>query len=322
MTMNLTRRTLLGGIMTGVAATALPAHATVDAAPAAPNDHIVLWPEGVPAAIPPTLEQRYIERSKDPAIADRILIHVTAPFVERVAPTAPANGAAIVIMPGGGYRGMAWDKEGVDIANWFAAQGVTAFILGYRLPRDGWAGGPEAPLIDAQRAMRVIAHNAHTWGVDPARIAVLGFSAGGHLGINLGAQFANELYAPVDAIDTASARPAMVAGIYPAVSLIGTAETLFQQPLDDAFLAKHSPHLHVADNAPPHFLLHAEDDPIVKPEEHTLLLRAALKAKAIEVETHLYAKGGHGFAMRLTKGLSVDGWPDRVMTFGRSIGWV
>lgn len=320
--MNLSRRTLLGGMAAGVASTNLPAAAKGHSAPSAAIDHILLWPDGVPAAIPPALEQRYIERSKDPSIADRILIHVTAPFVERFAPTAPANGASILIMPGGGYRGMAWDKEGVDIAHWFAGQGVTGFILGYRLPRDGWAGGPEAPLIDAQRAMRVIAHSAPTWGVDPARIAVVGFSAGGQLCTNLGAQFANSLYAPVGAIDAASARPFMVAGIYPAVSLIGTAETLFQQPLDDALLAANSPHLHVPENAPPHFLLHAEDDPIVKPEEHTMLLRTALKERNIAVETHLYPKGGHGFGMRLTQGLSVDGWPERVMSFGRSMGWV
>ena len=326
MSKNFNRRAILGGLAVGAAAGTMPLRAatssttTQTAAPA--TEHILLWPNGVPAETPPNLQQQYIDRPLDNGLPNRMLVQVTAPFIERIAPTVPANGASIVIMPGGGYRGMAWDKEALDIADWFAARGVTAFALGYRLPRDGWANSPEAPLIDAQRAMRLIRFHAPHWGLDESRVAALGFSAGGQLTTNLAARFADALYPVMDEADLLSARPMLAAGIYPAVSLIGSAETLFKQPLSDALLAANSPHLHVPDDAPPHILIHAEDDPVVKPDEHTMLLRAALKAKNIPVETHLYEKGGHGFGLRAPKPLSVASWPERVMDYGRAVGWV
>ncbi len=315
---SLSRRAILGGMIAGTAASAIPVRATSPSA----SEQILLWPNGVPAATPTNLQQQYIERPLENGLPNRMLVQVTAPFIERFSPTVPANGASILIMAGGGYRGMAWDKEGLDVAHWFAARGVTAFVLGYRLPRDGWAGGPEAPLIDAQRAMRLIQFYAPQWGLDAQRVAALGFSAGGQLTTNLAARFADALYPVMDKADLLSARPALAAGIYPAVSLIGSAETLFKQPLSDALLAANSPHLHVPDNAPPHILIHAEDDPVVKPDEHTMLLRAALKAKAIPIETHLFERGGHGFGLRAPKPLSVADWPERVMDYGRAIGWV
>ncbi len=325
MTKKFNRRAILSGLAAGTVANAMPLRAAstvsvVSDTTSAP-EHILLWPSGVPAETPANLRQQFIDRPLDNGLPNRILAQVTAPFIERVAPTAPANGASILIMAGGGYRGMAWDKEGIDVAQWFAARGVMAFILAYRLPRDGWANAPEAPLIDAQRAIRLIRFYAPQWGLDAGRIAALGFSAGGQLTTNLAARFADALYPVLDEADLLSARPALAAGIYPAVSLIGSAESLFKQPLSDAILAANSPHLHVSDNAPPHILIHAEDDPVVKPDEHTMLLRAALKAKNIAVETHLYEKGGHGFGLRSPNALPIANWPERVMAYGKSIGW-
>ncbi len=132
---------------------------------------------------------------------------------------AKPNGAAIISIPGGGYRHMAWDKEGLDIARWFATRGVTGFALAYRLPNDGWAGGPLTPLADTQRAIRLVRSRASEWGIDPNRIAVTGFSAGGHLCANLAAQFELKTYETQDDADRQSARPDLSAPIYPAIMI-------------------------------------------------------------------------------------------------------
>jgi acetyl esterase/lipase len=230
-------------------------------------------------------------------------------------------------MPGGGYRYLAWDKEGPEIARWFAQQGVTAFSLAYRLPGDGWSKGPDTPLADAQRAVRLVRARAKEWGLAPRRIGVLGFSAGGHLAANLGAQFARTTYEANDSQEKISARPDFVAAIYPAILIDRLAarfppdQGLFGKPLDQVQSDLHTPSLNVPKDAPPHILVHAEDDPLVGPE-HSLALRQALVERQIDVETHLFAKGGHGFGIRGTKGLSAATWPDRVIAFGRTTGWI
>lgn len=318
----LERRDVLALGATGALSAALPVSARKTAA----TQRIALWPKGAPEPVPPGLKETFTERSTNREITDRSLKGVTAPWLAMVRP-AKSNGAAIISIPGGGYRHMAWDKEGLDIAHWFAARGVTGFALAYRLPHDGWAGGPMTPLADAQRAIRLVRSRAKEWGIDPNRIAVTGFSAGGHLCANLAAQFSLKTYEAKDEIDRLSARADLAAPIYPAIMVdsLGAAlpagESLFGKPLSAAQLVLHSPHLNVRDNAPPHFLLHAEDDPVVTPD-HTLALRNALLAKKIPVETHLYAKGGHGFGIRNTKGLPVENWPERLMTFGKSTGWI
>jgi acetyl esterase/lipase len=318
----LDRRDILALGATGALAAALPASARKTTV----THRIALWPNGAPEPVPPGLKETFTERSINRAIADRSLKGVTAPWLDMVRPAKP-NGAAIISFPGGGYRHMAWDKEGLDIAHWFAVRGVTGFALAYRLPHDGWAGGPMTPLADAQRAIRLVRSRAKELGIDPNRIAVTGFSAGGHLCANLAAQFGLKAYALQDEIDGLSARPDLAAPIYPAIMVdnLGAAlpagESLFGKPLSTEQLALHSPHRSVREDAPPHFLLHAEDDPLVSPN-HTLALRAALLAKKIPVETHLYAKGGHGFGIRNTKGLPVEGWPERLMAFGKSTGWI
>lgn len=321
--MTLERRSLLGlGLVAGLLANQRPARA----AESAGQVRIPLWPKGAPEPVPTGLVETVTERSTDPLIRDRAIKGVTAPWLEAVRPIQP-NGASIIIMPGGGYRYMAWDKEGPDLANWFAARGIAGFSLGYRLPHDGWAGGPDTPLADAQRAVRLVRANAVQWGLDPNRIAVMGFSAGGHLCANLAAQFDRSAYVAQDAADQLSARPDLAAPIYPAVKIEllsgkgAPGEALFGRPLSAETMVRHSPHLNVPKNAPPHFLVHAEDDPLVSPD-HSLALRSALVARGIAAETHLFAKGGHGFGLRNTRGLPLADWPERLLAFGRSTGWL
>lgn len=315
------RRDLLG---LGLAAGAAAAGPTL----AAPQGslRIPLWPKGTPEPVPAGITERLTERSTDPKVRDRALTGVSAPWLEAVRPKRP-NGAAIITVPGGGYRHMAWDKEGLEIAAWFAARGIAAFALAYRLPNEGWSGGGDTPLADARRAVQVVRANAAIWGIDPARIAVVGFSAGGHLVANLAAQHSREVYPPRDEIDRLPARPDLVAPIYPAVMIdaltkaLPAGQSLFGKAIDPETAARHSPHVQVRADSPPHFLVHAEDDPLVGPE-HSLALRAALRAKGVAVETRLHARGGHGFGIRNTQGLSVADWPEHLLKFGRATGWI
>ncbi|AJP73777.1 alpha/beta hydrolase [Sphingomonas hengshuiensis] len=282
-----------------------------------PQETIDLWPgtaPGAPATLPTEVTT---ERSTDPAFNDRFVRGIGRPRMAVFRPARP-NGAAVLITPGGGYSWVVVDKEGYELARLLAAQGITAFVLFYRLPHEGWAAGPDTPLSDAQRAMRLIRHRAGGYGVDPGRVCAIGFSAGGHLCADLLTRFAVQVYAPVDAADAQPARPDAAAPIYPVVSMSapvahpGSRRNLVGEDASPAREAAHSPDRNVPANAPPCFLLHADDDPAV-PVENTLLLRAALRARGIAAETHLFPDGGHGFGLRLAKGKSVEHWPDLLL---------
>ena len=320
------RRDLLGlGLAAGAATVAGPLRASSPGQPAEVS-RIDLWPNGAPEAVPAGLAVKLTERSADPAIRDRSLTGVIQPWLDHFRPSRP-NGAAIIAIPGGGYRHMAWDKEALDVAAWFAARGVAGFALAYRLPNEGWERGLDTPLADAQRAVRLVRSRAREWGIDPARIAVIGFSAGGHLTANLAARHDQPVYPAQDAVDRLSARPDLAAPIYPAVLLeqlaatVPAGQSLFGAATGADDLARHSPHLHSRADAPPHYLVHAEDDPLVGPE-HALALRSALRAKGVMVETHLHARGGHGFGLRHLAGTSLVDWPARLLDFGRMTGWI
>jgi acetyl esterase/lipase len=193
------------------------------------------------------------------------------------------------------------------------------------LPGDGWAAGPDVALADAQRAMRLVRHRASEFGLVPERLAIMGFSAGGHLCADLAARFATRTYDAIDGADTLSARPFCAAPVYPVVSMradiahAGSRKLLIGAGADAALEAAHSPDRYIPDDAPAHFIVHAEDDTSV-PVENTLLLRAALKAKGISVETHLFRNGGHGFGLRGTIGKPVAAWPDLWRAWAGSVG--
>lgn len=319
--MRIDRRTaLLGTLALGLTASA-KAQTRPPATPESPHmtapeptETIDLWPGGAPGAPARLPIETVKERSQDPAYNDRYVFGISRPRMAVFRPARP-NGAAVLITPGGGYNWVVIDKEGYEMARWLAARGITAFVLFYRLPHEGWASGPDTPLADAQRAMRLIRHRASRYGVDPNRVCAMGFSAGGHLCADLLTRFDARVHAPVDAADRLSARPDLAAPIYPVVSMAlptahaGSRRNLVgENPSADRERA-YSPHLNVPANAPPTFLLHAEDDASVV-VENTLLLRAALLAKKVPVETHLFADGGHGFGLRLARGKSVEGWEE------------
>ena len=318
--MTVSRRTFVGA---GLALASAPAGAATRAA-ADPVETIELWPDGPPGGAVPGLVEVIDQRSHDPAIADRAIHGITRPRMVVFRPARP-NGAAVLIAPGGGYRWVVVDKEGYEFGRWLAARGFTAFVLFYRLPGEGWSVGADTPLQDAQRAMRLIRHRARAYGLDPARIAALGFSAGGHVCADLAARFATPVYAPVDAADALPARPICAAPLYPVISMDaaiahpGSRKLLLGSSPSPADEAKHSPDRLVGADAPPHFLLHAEDDTTV-PVENTLWLHAALRARKIPVEMHLFAEGGHGFGLRLAAGKPVAIWPDLWLAWARRLG--
>ena len=331
--MALDRRSLIAsGLALGVAGRAggaaqagVPPPVLPSAFAADPHEVIPLWPQGAPG-MPASVPQEVVtQRSTDPAYSDRFMLGITAPHLAVFRPKHP-NGASVLITPGGGYRWVVVDKEGYEMARWFAARGVTAFVLFYRLPGDGWGAGPDVVLQDTQRAMRLIRARAGAYHIDPARVAAMGFSAGGHACADLATRFSAPVYAPVDAADRLSARPFLAAPIYPVISMAapfahaGSREKLIGAGAGPELEAAHSPHLHVPADAPMHFLLHAEDDPTV-PVENTVMLRAALKAKQVPLEMHLFAQGGHGFGLRLAAGKPVAVWPELFLSWAKTQGW-
>jgi acetyl esterase/lipase len=302
------RRSLLIGLAGGLAAAPALGRAAAD-----PLKEIELWPHGPPGAPATPLVERVEERSKDPAIRDRALLNVARPRMTVFRPARP-NGAAVLVTPGGGYRWVVIDKEGYELGRWLAERGFTVFVLFYRLPHQGWSAGPDVALSDAQRAIRLIRHRAPRYGLDPARVTALGFSAGGHVCADLATRFAHRCYDPVDDADRLSARPELAAPIYPVISMSaplahpGSRLNLVGADAAPGRERAHSPHLNVTPATPPCFLLHAEDDGVV-PVGNALLFRDALKAQGVSVDTHLYANGGHGFGLRLARGKPVEAWP-------------
>jgi acetyl esterase/lipase len=328
--MSVDRRSLLAGLAAAGIAPAVGAQTAPPGVAGArppiiadPVETIDLWPAGVPGAPARLPREVTTERSTDPAQNDRFVAGIARPRMVVFRPARP-NGAAVLIMPGGGYGRIVLDKEGYETARWLAERGITAFVLFYRLPAEGWAN-PYAPLADAQRAVRLIRQRASAYGVDPKRVCALGFSAGGHVCASLLTRFAAAAYPLQDAADALSARPDAAAPIYPVIAMhapvahAGSRENLIGADASAEAERAHSPHLHVPADAPPCFLLHAEDD-VVVPVENTLLLRAALRARGIAVETHLFPDGGHGFGLRLARGKSVEHWPGLLLAWVQRTG--
>lgn len=312
------RRTLLG---TALAASMTPAMARAAAGFPEPAFSVPLWPGDAPGLTDPALKDEVIERSKDPAIRDRAMIRIRTPRID-VFPAKNPNGAALLITPGGAYQRVVIDKEGYELAAWLAARGVTAFVCFYRLPDQGWADGRNAPLADAQRAMRLIRHRAAEWKIDPRRVGALGYSAGGHVCGELATRHGQKVYAPIDGADALDARPLFAAPMYPALAMdpfLNPNPGTRAAPTDSSTW----PMLDRQVNAttPPCFLCHAENDTTL-PVENTVRLRAALKAAGVLVETHLFAEGEHGFGLRFTVGKPVAAWPDLLMKWAARLGWL
>lgn len=324
--MLLNRRGALG--LAALAAAPKPpalSQASQTLAPPDPTEVIRLWPGRAPGGETVTVTPQVVERSTDPAFHDRFAQYTTDPILTVLRPERP-NGASMLLIPGGGYRWAVVDKEGLDCARPFAAVGVTCFILRYRLPADGWSAGPAAPLQDAQRAMRLIRQRAAADGLDPARVAVLGASAGGHLAGAL-TPSKEAVYEAVDEADTLSFRPDISILMYPVATMggpfvhAGSRENLLgPNPSPEAVAGWSLEQMDWAD-APPTFLLHAIDDPSVT-VENSLQLLTTLRAAGVKAEAHLFEEGGHGFGVRLIAGKPASVWPQLVLAWAKRRGWI
>ena len=260
------------------------------------REAIRLWPQGGIPGQGPVVRTEIVQRGA-PDRPDRIVVHLAEPSLEVFRPRRP-NGNAVLVLPGGGYARLAIDKEGTGAASWLTALGHTVFALNYRLPGDGWTAGFDAPLQDAQRAMRMIRADATTWAIDPERVGVMGFSAGGHLAGALMTRHDARLYEPVDGRDQTSARPAWSVLAYPMTSVARWAPTGSDAAVD---LDRA-----VRPGIGPVFLVHAADDAVV-PVDRSLTLFQALRTADVPTEMHIYPTGGHGFAFMST---TADGGPD------------
>ncbi|WP_448665049.1 alpha/beta hydrolase [Sphingomonas sp. CJ20] len=291
--MPIDRRTMLGGAM-AVAMAAPAARARVEEA-WPPAEHFALWPDAPPGAATASADAR-------------------APIVGVYRPARP-DGRAVLVMPGGAYLFVSLGNEGASFATPLNRQGITVFVLAYRIPGQGWGQRWDVPLQDAQRAMRLIRARAGTWGIDPARLGIMGFSAGGHLAADLAVAHGDTVYAPVDAADRQSARPAYAGLAYPVVDFASagpnsrSAFGLMGKDRDPAIVARHTPLARVSPRTPPVFLIHATDDGTVPVTQSVAMFGACLTHK-VPVAAHLIEHGGHGFGANLSAESPDRDWID------------
>ena len=275
--------------------------------PAPGHVTLPLWPgaaPGAPANLPPEVDTT---TAKDNLIAGRPLIrlgNVSVPTLTVYEPKGAKSGAAVVVFPGGGYQILAIDLEGTEVCDWLNAAGVTCVLVKYRVPNTGPYPKSAAALQDAQRAVGLVRAHAAEWGIDPKRVGVLGFSAGGHLSAAVSTHFDKRLYDVVDAADELSCRPDFAVVVYPGYLA-----------LDEQNMATNAEIRPTADT-PPTFIVQAEDDPVHVENATNYFLQ--LKQANIPAELHIYAEGGHGYGLRSTT-LPVTHWPQLVESWLHTI---
>lgn len=326
--MALDRRTLIAaaaaaiaGDGTGLAQTAArPPGELVPAlprtAPGAQLQVIDLWPDEPPGGGPGPDPSGY--RFDETALG--VITRVQRPCLLVIRPDRP-NGAAMIVAAGGGYRIIDIGNEGVPVGQFLTAAGITVFILIYRLPGEGWETGPDAPRQDAQRAVRLVRAQAAQLGIDPARVGVLGFSAGGHL-MGETAVCHRHLYEPVDGHDALPFRPALAGLLYPVITMkapfdgTSTRRVLVGDDVTEIEMRTYSVDVQVRADTPPIFMAQAMDDRIAV-SDHVLLMFAALRRTRIPAEIHLFDRGGHGFGLG-TPGTAVAAWPTLFLAWLRA----
>ena len=269
-----------------------------------------------------------IPGSKQSAVKEQIIFvnggvrisSVVLPTLTKFSPSKP-NGMSVIICPGGGYGRLAIDHEGVEVAKAFNQIGITGFVLKYRLPNDSIMNDKTTgPLQDAQQAIRMVRQQAAAWGLNPSKIGIMGFSAGGHLAATAATHFS--VMADASTKDTSSVRPDFAILIYPVISFDdsithkGSKTNLVGKNATAENTKLFSNELQVTKNSPPAFLVHAGDDATVPVENSIRYYQACIKNK-VPAEMHLYPKGGHGFGMN--NKTTTDKWFDRLINWMNTI---
>lgn len=279
--------------------------------PSAGHEQIAIWP-GTPPDQP---SMPGPETLKGGAVTN-----VTKPTMTVYSPTAKRTGAAVLVIPGGGFQILAMDLEGTEICDWLMSRGVTCVLLKYRVPSAPYDWKCDCrphnralslpSLEDTLRSLRLVRSHAAEWGIDPHKIGVLGFSAGGFLVAEASTHYNDRLYAPIDAADRQSARPDFAIALYPGHLSMAKNSIALNPEIKS----------HITAEAPPTFLLQNEDDKVDQIED-ALSYYMGLKSAGVPVELHAYAQGGHAFGLR-EKRLPVSAWPRLVETWLRTIGMV
>jgi acetyl esterase/lipase len=278
--------------------------------PAPGHVTLSIWPQGAPGTAPAANAPAEVDTTaaKDNLIAGKPLIrlgNVSTPTITLYKPDKTnAATAAVVVFPGGGYRILAIDLEGTEVCDWLNSSGISCVLLKYRVPDSGPYPKSSAALEDAQRAVGLVRQHAEEWGIDPKRVGVLGFSAGGHLAAALSTHFDKRLYEKVDGADELSCRPDFAVVIYPGYL------ALAEQSMAP------NPEIHPTAETPTTILVQAEDDSVHVENATNYFL--AMKNARVPAELHIYAEGGHGYGLRRTD-LPVTAWPLLVEKWLRTI---
>jgi acetyl esterase/lipase len=315
---------------------------TAEWQPTPGHTQIPIWPGIAPDSQPTTGPEQTGTDTKD-RVAGRPWVYVdnvSKPTMTVYSPTGKNNGVAVVVFPGGGYQVLAIDLEGTEVCDWLVSNGITCVLLKYRVPPDGGYPKPSYPksgpypespmaLEDAQRTMGLVRLHAAEWHINPHKVGVLGFSAGGHLVAAISTQYQNRLYPAVDAADRESCRPDFAVALYPGHLSLAAAEwdasqgprkSVIPHPANaDPQLAL-NPAIPVTHKTPPTFLLQAEDDHVDNVDD-ALSYFIALKNAGVPTEMHLFAHGGHAFGLRRTRD-PITRWPALVDTWLVTIGMV
>lgn len=277
------------------------------------QDHTLkVWPNGAPDSNGLTEPEEKFDGVRVRNVSEAEM-YVFLPAKEK------NTGAAVVICPGGGYGVLAMDHEGYDMAHWLAERGVAGIVLKYRLPY----GHHKIPSNDARQAIRMVRANAGKWGIDTAKIGIAGSSAGGHLASTAGTRFDRGDNNASDAVARMSCRPDFMLLLYPVISFredighMGSRQNLIGQGNSWQLAQQYSNELHVSDQTPPTFLVLADDDKVVIPE-NSIEFYAALKKHNIPAEMHIFQKGGHGFGMN-KNGIPADNWPNLFLDWLKAI---
>jgi acetyl esterase/lipase len=274
----------------------------VGAEPPAAAEPIAIWPGDAPGE-KGDIGAEYNAAAKDNKIR---IANVTRPTIAvRHASPDKDTGAAVLVCPGGAYNRLAMDIEGEDIARWLNDNGVTAILLKYRVPRRAGREKHEAPLQDIQRAMGIVRHRAKEWDIDPSRLGVIGFSAGGHLSATLCGDNEARSYPPVDDADKESCRPDFALLIYPFYMTT------------DADTTKLAPEVHVTAKNPPSFLVMTQDDRVF----YAYTFALAMKAAKAPLEMHIFPTGGHGYGLGKKEGGTSE-WPALAADWLKRNGWL
>jgi acetyl esterase/lipase len=315
---------------------------TAEWQPSAGHTQIPIWPGTAPDSQPTTPQEKTVTDDKE-LVTGRPWVYVNnvaKPTMTVYRPTGKNTGVAAVVFPGGGYEGLAIDLEGTEVCDWLTSKGITCVLLKYRVPPDGGYPKPAYPksgpypespiaLADAQRTMGLIRLHAAAWHIDPHKVGVLGFSAGGHLVAAISTHYQKRLYPPVDAADKESCRPDFAVALYPGHLSLAAAEWDAKQG-PRKFVVPHPANadpqlalnqaIPVTRQTPPTFLLQAEDDHVDNVDD-SLAYYIALKNAGVPTEMHLYAHGGHAFGLRRTQ-YPITGWPQLVETWLGTIGMI